>query len=116
MSLPLKAVKRPKGSRPKHIPQRTCVACQQVRPKRELVRVVRTPTGRIEVDPTGKRSGRGAYLCRARSCWELSWKKRSLEYVLQTKINPEDRAQLEQFVSTLPEEEPLSGGLEGGIG
>jgi len=45
---------------PRHVPQRTCVGCRTVRPKRELVRVVRTPEGTVELDPTGKRSGRGA--------------------------------------------------------
>ncbi len=57
------------GPRPRHIPLRTCVACRQGRAKRDLVRVVRTVAGDVQVDPTGKRSGRGAYLCRDASCW-----------------------------------------------
>ena len=52
-----------RGSRPRHIPQRTCVACRQTGAKRQLVRVVRAPDGSVTIDPTGKRSGRGAYLC-----------------------------------------------------
>jgi hypothetical protein len=56
--------------RRKHVPQRTCVVCRQVKPKRELIRVVRAPDGKIVVDETGKASGRGAYLCRNRACWE----------------------------------------------
>src|ERR671916_796064 len=48
----------------RHIPERTCVACRSPRPKRELVRVVRAPDGTVTVDDTGKKSGRGAYLCR----------------------------------------------------
>ena len=56
--------------RPKHVPQRTCVACRQVKSKRELIRIVRASDGRVFVDETGKTSGRGAYLCRDRACWE----------------------------------------------
>ena len=54
----------------KHVPQRTCIACRQVKPKRQLIRVVRTLDGTVGVDETGKASGRGAYLCRCRTCWE----------------------------------------------
>lgn len=50
------------------IPQRQCVACGQVRPKRDLVRVVRTPAGDVRVDATGKVSGRGAYVCPDAAC------------------------------------------------
>jgi predicted RNA-binding protein YlxR (DUF448 family) len=56
--------------RRKHVPQRSCVACRRVKPKRELIRVVRAPDGRVLVDETGKANGRGAYLCRDRACWE----------------------------------------------
>ena len=55
--------------RVKHVPQRTCVGCRTVMPKRQLVRIVRTADG-VLVDPTGKRAGRGAYLHDRRSCWE----------------------------------------------
>jgi hypothetical protein len=68
------------------------------------VRVVRTPEGHVEVDPTGKKSGRGAYLCARRSCWDLGLNKGHLEHVLKTTISPEDRAGLEAFVATLPAE------------
>ena len=50
------------------VPQRQCVACGQVRPKRDLVRVVRTPAGEVRVDVTGKVSGRGAYVCPDAAC------------------------------------------------
>ncbi|MHB1007215.1 MAG: RNase P modulator RnpM [Chloroflexota bacterium] len=93
-----------KGPRPKHVPERSCVACREVRPKRELVRVVRTLTGDIEVDPSGKKAGRGAYLCRRKDCWELAIRKRSLEHALQTSISPESKEALQQFGSDLPEE------------
>lgn len=50
------------------VPSRRCVACGEVRPKRELFRVVRTPEGEVVYDPTGRRNGRGAYLCGAEAC------------------------------------------------
>ncbi|MBI4318923.1 MAG: YlxR family protein [Chloroflexi bacterium] len=89
--------------RRKHIPQRICVVCREPRQKRELVRVVRTPAGDVQIDLTGKKAGRGAYLCRAQSCWELAFKKRSLEHALQTQIGAEDKAALVEFGKTMPE-------------
>ncbi len=88
----------------RHIPQRTCIACRQVRPKRELIRVVRTPTGHVEIDAGGKKSGRGAYLCARRSCWEPALRKGRLEHELETTLLPEDRAALEAYVASLPAE------------
>jgi len=85
-----------KGPRQRHVPQRTCVACRQTRAKRDLVRIVRTLTGEVEIDPTGKRPGRGAYLCRNQSCWELALKKSIVEHALQTTMSPENRAALEE--------------------
>lgn len=92
--------------RPKHVPQRTCVACHQVKPKRELLRIVRTPDGRVVMDPTGKKSGRGAYLCANRSCWTNALKKKRLEQELETTISEEDRIALEQYADTLPPVDP----------
>lgn len=86
---------------PKHIPLRTCVACKQEKPKRVLVRVVRTPAGDIEADPTGKKPGRGAYLCASRECWELALKKRLLEHSLQASISPQGRVALEEYAHSL---------------
>lgn len=61
---------RRKGPRVKHVPRRTCVACRESGAKRGLIRLVRLPDGSVEVDPTGKRAGRGAYLCNRFTCWE----------------------------------------------
>lgn len=89
----------------RHIPQRSCVACRAIRPKRELVRVVHTPTGSVEIDPTGKKSGRGAYLCRARACWITALQRHELVRALKAEIPPADREALERFRATLPETE-----------
>lgn len=72
-----------RGSRPRHVPQRTCVACRQTGDKRGLVRIVRTPDGEVAVDPTGKRSGRGAYLCHTPDCWTAALKRGVLPRALK---------------------------------
>ena len=89
--------------RRKHVPQRTCVACRRTADKGGLVRIVRTLQGAVEVDMTGKRAGRGAYLCQARSCWEASVRKGRLEHALRAKFGAEDRARLLAFLETLPQ-------------
>ena len=94
-----------KGQRPRHVPQRTCIVCRTTKPKRELLRVVRTPDGHVSLDPGGKKSGRGAYLCARRSCWEAGLKKHRLEHEFElTALPPEDRVAIDAFVATLPAE------------
>jgi len=79
--------------RSRHVPQRTCVSCGSTTAKRELVRLVRTSAG-VEPDPTGKRPGRGAYLCHDLDCWESAVRKSRLEHALRTKLTPADREAL----------------------
>ena len=69
------------------------MGCRQIKAKRELVRLVRTPAG-IEIDNTGKKEGRGAYLCPTLECWETALKNRRLEYALRSNLTVEDREQL----------------------
>jgi len=75
-------------------PQRTCVGCRRVKDKRELLRVVRTAEGRVVLDAGGKMSGRGAYLCPSRPCWEAALKGNRLEHALKSSLTPEDRERL----------------------
>jgi len=89
-------------TRPKHVPQRPCIACRRVKPKWELVRIVRNPQGAIEIDPRGKQAGRGAYLCRVQSCWEIGLKRKRLEHVLKAGIIPEQHSKLLEFSKTIP--------------
>lgn len=63
-------------------PQRSCVACRQVRPKGELLRVVRTPEGKVSVDPAGKAAGRGAYVCRDERCAQQAVQQKRLARAL----------------------------------
>lgn len=90
------------GTRPKHIPQRTCVGCREVLAKRSLIRVVRSAEG-VKVDPTGKAAGRGAYLHNVRSCWERGLKG-ALSHALKIELTGQDRQNLESFLASLPEE------------
>src|SRR4051794_22503223 len=90
--------------RPKHIPLRTCISCRETKSKRELLRVVRTPEGHVLIDATGKKSGRGAYLCARLSCWKNALKSKRLEHEFEVTISDADRAALEAYVATLPSE------------
>jgi predicted RNA-binding protein YlxR (DUF448 family) len=76
------------------VPQRTCVACRQVRPQRGLIRLVRISDGSVEVDTGGRKAGRGAYLCPSPECWEVGLKGGRLEYALRTTLTPDNREQL----------------------
>ncbi|ACM04837.1 Protein of unknown function (DUF448) family [Thermomicrobium roseum DSM 5159] len=83
-----------RGPRLKHLPVRTCVACRARDLKRTFVRIVRTPEGTLAIDPTGKRSGRGAYLCRRFSCWERAANTDVLERALRIPVPQEFRDEL----------------------
>ena len=74
---------------PKKIPQRTCMACQEKKDKRDLVRIVRSPEGEISVDLTGKKPGRGAYICPNLECLNKVIKRKRLERSLETAISQE---------------------------
>ena len=65
---------------------RTCVGCGEESPKRELMRVIRTPEGEVRYDPTGRANGRGAYLCRCSDCVMLAKKKKALSRDLRTEV------------------------------
>lgn len=79
----------------KRIPVRMCVVCRQKSNKRALIRLVKTETG-VYPDPSGKRSGRGAYLCDSRSCWERAVSTDMLSKALRTILTQDDRERLLQ--------------------
>ena len=93
------------GARPKRVPQRTCIACRGTESKRGLVRVVRTPEGRVELDPTGKKNGRGAYVHETRACWDEALKKERLARALKVTPPVEDVEQLRAHAQTLAAED-----------
>lgn len=78
------------------------MACRRSRPKKDLVRIIRTPGGNIEIDITGKKDGRGAYLCPARECFEKALHGNQLEYTLKRSLTPENHEQLEKYGRDLP--------------
>lgn len=85
---------------PRRTPQRTCVACRTAGGKRGLLRVVRLPEGAgVAVDPTGKASGRGAYVCPTPECVELALKRKSLERSLKAPLADETIAALRASVA-----------------
>ena len=91
-------------SNSKYPPQRTCIACRLVKEKKALIRIVRTENGDAEIDAFRKKSGRGAYLCSNKVCWELALKKNRLEYALRTKLNEGNRQTLVEYSHNLLEE------------
>ena len=88
--------------RPKRVPKRTCVACRMTEAKRGLVRVVRTPEQRVELDATGKKNGRGAYVHETRACWEDALKKEKLGRALKVAVPAEDFDRLRAHADALP--------------
>jgi predicted RNA-binding protein YlxR (DUF448 family) len=91
--------------RRKHVPLRTCIACQRKRPKRELIRIVRTPEGTTAIDLKGKQAGRGTYLCPNCGCWEAALQRGALGRALQGPITVDEVAALRAFAVSLPVEE-----------
>ena len=70
----------------KKIPLRMCTGCMEMKPKKELVRIVKSPEGEISLDLTGKKNGRGAYICKSRECLAKARKAKRLEKALETQI------------------------------
>ena len=81
----------------KHVPQRTCVVCRTQDAKRRLTRLIRTPDG-LQIDPSGKASGRGAYLCENPECWKRAAKTDVLARALRMTFTDDDRLRLQQAI------------------
>jgi predicted RNA-binding protein YlxR (DUF448 family) len=87
--------------RRRHIPLRTCIVCRQSKDKRELVRLVRTSEGELVVDETGKKNGRGAYLCRQRTCWEKALQGNQVSRSLKMEVGENERQMLADWMERL---------------
>ncbi|WP_018132519.1 RNase P modulator RnpM [Effusibacillus pohliae] len=85
----------------KKIPLRKCVGCQEMKPKRELIRVVHSPDDQVFLDPTGKKAGRGAYLCKSLACFQIAKKKKALDRSLKITVSDEVYRQLESDLATV---------------
>ena len=68
-------------------PQRTCIACKSVKDKKDLIRIVRTKEGEIELDQTGRKNGRGAYICKDAKCFESLRKSKGLDRSFKSQIS-----------------------------
>ena len=90
----------------KHIPLRQCLGCREHRPKRDLVRVVRTPEGKLCLDRSGKVSGRGAYLCTRPECFKKAKKTRALDRALGVSVPEGLYDQLAAELASLPPPPP----------
>jgi len=80
----------------KKVPMRMCTGCGEMFEKRSLVRVVKSPEGEISIDLTGKKSGRGAYVCKNPECLKMARKKKALERAFQTQIDDAVYARMEE--------------------
>lgn len=103
---------------PKHIPQRTCIGCRTVQSKRELMRIVRTPEGRVVADPTGKQNGRGTYVHKTRECFEsVISAPGKLKHALnlETPLAPEDLNALAEVARTFPAPDATGSDMKGQI-
>lgn len=87
----------------KKIPQRLCVACQTVGAKRELIRIIRSPEGEVSVDLTGKKPGRGVYICKSKECLQKALKEKKLEKGLRVSIDQNTQELLVREIEAIAE-------------
>ena len=92
-----------RARRPRRVPQRTCIACRVVLAKRELIRLARTPDSGVQIDPTGKRPGRGAYIHNDAACWSRASKNNwaIVTKALKTTLTGDDYQRLAIFAESL---------------
>ena len=87
--------KKKQPRRQKHIPQRTCIVCREKVDKRELLRIVNNPDEGVIIDSSGKKNGRGAYVCTKTACWDKVVETSVLNGALRTTIKSEDKERLQ---------------------
>lgn len=85
----------------KKIPMRQCTGCREMKNKRDMIRVIRSSDGVISIDATGRKNGRGAYICRNMECFRLAVKNRGLERSLKTEIPASVYEMLEKEMAAL---------------
>lgn len=85
----------------KKIPMRQCVGCREMKPKRELIRVIRALDNELLIDLTGKKNGRGAYICPSLECLEKAMRQKGLERSLKIPIPPEFYTAFEKEIETI---------------
>ena len=93
-------------TKPRKIPLRMCVGCREMKPKKELLRAVRSPEGQVSLDATGKKAGRGAYVCYNAECLKRALKQKQLERELDAHLDEEAIQQLTDTMQRLLSEKP----------
>ena len=83
------------------VPMRMCVGCREMKPKKELLRVVRSPEGDVSIDLTGRKPGRGAYVCRSAECLKRAIKQKQLERAFECALGEETHASLLETLKQL---------------
>lgn len=102
MAVPERTLTKNKiGVSPKHVPQRMCIACRKIDSKRAFIRVVLTPGGNLEIDETGRKPGRGVYLCHHKSCREKGLNEKTLGYGLRIKISEQALQGIREYMKKL---------------
>ena len=94
--------------KPRKIPMGMCVGCREMKPKRELLRVVRSPEGEVSFDLTGRKPGRGAYVCPNADCLTHAVRKKQLERAVSAPVSEEVRESLTAQIERLPKPSPES--------
>lgn len=85
----------------KKVPMRMCVGCREMKPKKELIRVVRSPEGQISMDATGRKPGRGAYVCRRKECLQKAIRQKQLERAFECQLTEDVKNGLLSELQTL---------------
>ena len=86
--------------KPRKIPMRMCVGCREMKEKKELIRVVRSPEGDVSLDPGGKKSGRGAYVCKDPDCLMTAVRRKGLERSLKCRVDAQVYEDLRSYFSS----------------
>ncbi len=81
------------------VPQRMCISCREQKDKKELIRMVKTPDNEFMIDTTGKKPGRGAYICKNKSCLDMLKKKNLIKKHLGVELNPDAYQELEKVIN-----------------
>lgn len=84
----------------KKIPLRKCISCGENKVKKELIRVVKNKENQVSVDLKGKANGRGTYICKDTSCFEIAYKGKKIDRVLETKIDEDIYNQLKEIIDS----------------
>ncbi len=85
----------------KKIPMRMCTGCREMKPKKELIRVVKTPEGEIKLDTVGKLNGRGAYICKCKECLQKAQKLNAFSRAFECQVSSEVYSQLERSIENI---------------